>query len=135
LVAKEKGDSSPIISQSLPLSHKPNVTLPLAPEKSIGSAGSSANSMHINNNILSSEDSSSSSFTTKTSTTFQKSHWEDKLEPLVDKGTRTIEELILEAAGTLRTIPHPPYILGGLKDGPKFYKNLTCARFPTIYYL
>jgi len=62
-----KDDSSPIISQSFPLSHKPNFTLPLAPEKSVGSAGSSANSMYINNNILSSEDSSSTSFMTSCS--------------------------------------------------------------------
>lgn len=53
-------------------------------------------------------------------------------EPLVDKETKTVEQLILEAAATIRNIPHPPYILGQ-KDGPKFYKNASCARFPTIY--
>ncbi|CAL8105281.1 unnamed protein product [Orchesella dallaii] len=53
-------------------------------------------------------------------------------EPLVDKETKTVEQLILEAAETIRNIPTSPYILGQ-KDGPKFYKNSSCARFPTIY--
>lgn len=58
--------------------------------------------------------------------------WVDD-EPLVDKQTRTVEQLILDAAATIRNIPHPPYILGGQKDGPRNYKNSSCARFPTIY--
>lgn len=58
--------------------------------------------------------------------------WVDD-EPLVDKETKTVEQLIIDAAATIRNIPLPPYILGGQKDGPKNYKNASCARFPTIY--
>lgn len=76
--------------------------------------------------------STSLTLSSSTITTLKSSSWSDE-EPLVDKETRTIEELILEAAGTIRNIPHPPYILGGIKEGPKYYKNSSCARFPTIY--
>jgi len=66
-----------------------------------------------------------------TSTT--RSTWSDSEEPLIDKETKTIEELILEAAVTIRNIPLPPYILSKSKDGPKYYRNASCARFPTVY--
>ena len=72
-----------------------------------------------------------SSTSTSTTTTLR-TQWSDE-EPLVDKGTMTIEDLILEAAGSIRNIPLPPYILSKNKDGPKYFRNSSCARFPTIY--
>jgi len=73
--------------------------------------------------------SSSRFFSSSSSTT---PRWSQQ-EPLVDTEHKTIEELILEAAATIRNIPAPPYILPTYKQGPKFYRNSSCARFPTIY--
>ncbi|CAG7815136.1 unnamed protein product [Allacma fusca] len=70
--------------------------------------------------------------TVASSTTTFRYPWSDE-EPLVDKETRSIEDLILEAAATIRNIPPPPFILAKDKDGPKFFRNSSCARFPTIY--
>lgn len=74
----------------------------------------------------------SGALTVGSSTVTPRYPWLDD-EPLVDKETKTVEQLILDAAATIRNIPLPPYILGGQKDGPKNYKNASCARFPTIY--
>ena len=95
-----------------------------------GGGGGISNSMSTGGD--SNGASSNLGLTIASSTTTFRYPWSDE-EPLVDKETKSIEDLILEAAATIRNIPPPPYILAKDKDGPKYFRNSSCARFPTIY--
>lgn len=96
----------------------------------LGPGGPSSSTLNLNSGA---ESPSSPFGLTMASTSTSRSTWTDSEDPLVDKETKTVEDLILEAARTIRNIPHPPFILGKKEGGPKFYRNASCARFPTVY--